>query len=321
MTDLLDALREAGIRRAAAGEPMTRHTGWRIGGPADYLCVAEDKSQLLAAIAAAREYRVPWLVLGGGNNILVSDDGIEGLVIVNRLRGTRIEEENHQPVLRCGAGVFFARAAQYSAQRGYSGMEWGIAVPGTVGGGVVNNAGAHSSDVSRSLVSATVVDPAGVCEVVPAGDLAYRYRQSALKTPYTTQSRLVVTGCTFRLEPGAPEDALARIEELRRHRLRTQPIKEASAGSTFKNPDDGHAGALVDGVGLKGHRIGQAQISPLHANFILNLGGASAGDVIALIELARNRVLAERGIRLEPEVQFVGRWPRDMLHRVLGDAQ
>lgn len=321
MTGLLDALREAGIRRAEANEPMTRHTSWRIGGGADYLCVAEDESQLLAAIAAARERKVPWLVLGGGNNILVSDDGIEGLVILNRLRGTRVEDENQRPVLRCGAGVFFARAAQYSAQRGYSGMEWGIAVPGTVGGGVVNNAGAHSSDVSRSLISATIVDPVGASEIVAAADLAYRYRQSALKTPYTAQSQLVVTSCTFRLQPEAPAAALARIEELRRHRLRTQPVKEASAGSTFKNPDNGHAGALVDSVGLKGHRIGQAQISPLHANFILNLGGASAHDVVALIELARDRVLAECGIRLEPEVQFVGRWPRDVLQRVLGDVQ
>lgn len=321
MTGLLNDLRQAGIRRAEANEPMTRHTSWRIGGAADYLCVAEDEAQLMAAISAARERQIPWLVLGGGNNILVSDDGIEGLVILNRLRGTRIEEVDQRPVLRCGAGVFFARAAQYSAQRGYSGMEWGIAVPGTVGGGVVNNAGAHASDVSRSLVSATIVDPAGASETVPAADLAYRYRQSALKTPYTKQSQLVVTGCTFGLYPETPETAQARIEELRQHRLRTQPIKEASAGSTFKNPGNGHAGALVDGVGLKGHRIGQARISPLHANFILNLGGASAGDVLALIELARDRVLTERGIQLEPEVQFVGRWPRDVLHRVLGDMR
>lgn len=321
MTDLLDALHDAGIRRAEVGAPMTRHTSWRIGGRADYLCVVEDHAQLLVAIRAARERSIPWLVLGGGNNILVSDDGIEGLVILNRLRGTCIEEEDHQPVLRCGAGVFFARAAQYSAQRGYSGMEWGIAVPGTVGGGVVNNAGAHSSDVSRSLVSATIVDAAGDCEVVPSADLTYHYRQSALKTPYTTQSRFVVTGCTFRLRPEASEAVLARIEELRQHRMRTQPIKEASAGSTFKNPDNGHAGALVDGVGLKGHRIGQAQISPLHANFILNLGNATARDVVLLIELARNRVWAECGIALEPEVQFVGRWPSDVLQRVLGDVR
>lgn len=320
MTGLLDALREAGIRRAAAAEPMTRHTSWRIGGPAEYLCVVEDEAQLLAAIAAARERHLKWLVLGGGNNILVADEGIEGLVILNRLRGIQVEGDDREPLLRCGAGVFFARAAQFSAQRGYRGMEWGIAVPGTVGGGVVNNAGAHSSDVSRSLVSATIVDPDGTSDVVPAADLAYRYRQSALKTPATTQSRLVVTGCTFRLAADDPDAALSRIEELRQHRLRTQPIKEASAGSTFKNPPDGHAGALVDSVGLKGYQIGHAQISPLHANFILNLGGASARDVLALIEMARDRVLAERGIELEPEVQFVGRWQPDVLTRVLGDS-
>jgi UDP-N-acetylmuramate dehydrogenase len=199
-------------------------------------------------------------------------------------------------------------------------MEWGIAVPGTVGGGVVNNAGAHWSDVSRSLERATIVDPAGKTEQVSAEDLAYRYRQSALKTPHTTQSRLVVTSCAFRLAPETREAALARLEELRQHRLRTQPVKESSAGSTFKNPPGEHAGALVDRAGLKGHQIGGAQIAPLHANFILNVQEAGASDVVALIELAQDRVRKRFGVQLEPEVQFVGRWPRETLARVLGEA-
>lgn len=320
MSDLIRTLRSAGIRRMAAGEPMTRHTSWRIGGPADYLCVVEDEPQLLAAIEAAQARQLPWLVLGGGNNILVADEGIEGLVILNRLRGIAIDEQEGTAILRCGAGVFFARAAHFSAQRGYSGMEWGIAVPGTVGGGVVNNAGAHSSDVSRSLLSAAILDAEGRSEVVPADNLAYRYRQSALKTPFTMQSRAIVTACNFRITPDSAEAALLRLEELRQHRLRTQPVKEASAGSTFKNPPGGHAGALVDGIGLKGYCIGGAQISPLHANFILNLGHATAADVTALIRLARSRVFAETGIILEPEVQFVGRWSAEALGSVLGDA-
>jgi UDP-N-acetylmuramate dehydrogenase len=199
-------------------------------------------------------------------------------------------------------------------------MEWGIAVPGTVGGGVVNNAGAHWSDVSRALTSASVVDDEGRQERLAAADLAYRYRQSALKMAHTTQSKLVVTSCRFGLRQDDPEAALARLEKLRQHRLRTQPVKEASAGSTFKNPEGGHAGALIDRAGLKGRRVGGAQIAPLHANFILNLGGARAADVLELMSLAQREVLRQFGVRLEPEVQFVGRWQEDTLRPILGAA-
>jgi UDP-N-acetylmuramate dehydrogenase len=314
---VLTALQAAGIKRAEKNASMARQTSWRIGGPADYLCVVDDERQLEAAIGIADDAGLPWLVLGGGNNVLVADAGIAGLVILNRLRGIKIEDG---PRVACGAGVFFARAAQFTAMRGYTGMEWGIAIPGTVGGGVVNNAGAHGSDISRSLVSADVIDPAGRRERLTPVDLAYRYRQSALKTPHTQQSRLVVTSCRFRLEPAGAAQATARVEELLHHRLRTQPVKEASAGSTFKNPEGQHAGALIDRAGLKGHRVGGARISPLHANFILNLGSATASDVVALIRLAQSRVWSEFGVRLEPEVQFVGRWPEEMLRSLLEAA-
>jgi UDP-N-acetylmuramate dehydrogenase len=279
--------------------------------------VVEDDAQLEAAIEAARAHGLPWLVLGGGNNVLVSDEGIEGLVILNRLRGISIEDG---PQVACGAGVFFARAAQFTARSGYAGMEWGIAIPGTVGGGVVNNAGAHGSDISRSLVSADLLDEHGKRERVTPEDLSYRYRQSILKTPVAAQSRMVVTSCRFALEPDDSRAAMARVENLRRHRLQTQPVKEASAGSTFKNPEGRHAGALIDRAGLKGHRIGGARIAPLHANFILNEGGACATDVVALIRLAQQRVWDEFRIRLEPEVQFVGRWPEEPVNSVLGPA-
>lgn len=319
MTDdqVLSALHAAGIKRADKDAPMAKQTSWRIGGSADYLCVAEDEQQLEAAVQIASEHGLPWLVLGGGNNVLVSDAGIAGLVILNRLRGIEIEDG---PQVACGAGVFFARAAQFTAKHGYAGMEWGIAIPGTVGGGVVNNAGAHGSDISRSLVSADLMDASGHRERLTAGDLAYRYRQSALKTPHAEQSRAVVTSCRFRLQKADPAEAMARVEELRQHRLRTQPVKEASAGSTFKNPDGQHAGALIDQAGLKGHRIGGAQIAPLHANFILNNGSATASDVVALIRLAQSRVRDEFGVRLEPEVQFVGRWPQETLRSLLEAA-
>jgi UDP-N-acetylmuramate dehydrogenase len=318
--DVLTVLRSSGLKRASAGEPMARHTSWRIGGPADFFCVAEDEAQLLAAVRAAADFALPWLVLGGGNNILVSDRGVEGLVILNRVRHMAVEDQDDRVSLACGAGVFFAKAAQFTARRGLTGMEWGIAIPGTVGGGVVNNAGAHWSDVSQALISAEAIDAQGRIERLEPADLAYRYRQSSLKSPHSAQSRLVVTGCRFRLERDTAAHTTARLEELRQHRLRTQPVKEASAGSTFKNPPNGHAGALIDQCGLKGHRIGGAQIAPLHANFILNGGQATANDVIELIQRAQSCVWDRFGVRLEPEIQFVGRWPDDVLHTVLGEA-
>jgi UDP-N-acetylmuramate dehydrogenase len=317
---ILRALHSAGLSRVQAREVMARHTSWRIGGPADYFCVAEDESQLSAAVRVARSNGIPWIVLGGGNNVLVSDDGIEGLVILNRMRGISLDKHGEEADLVCGAGVFFARAAQYSARLGYTGMEWGIAIPGTVGGGVVNNAGAHWSDVSRALLSASVIDADGNQEEVAASDLAYRYRQSVLKTPHATQTKLVVTECRFQVRLDSSEAALARVEEMRQHRLETQPVKEASAGSTFKNPPDQHAGALVDRAGLKGHRIGDVQIAPLHANFILNLGRGNASDVLSLIQLAQSNVMDKFGVWLEPEVQFVGRWSEQALVSTLPRA-
>jgi UDP-N-acetylmuramate dehydrogenase len=315
-------LRAAGVKRASRNESMARHTSWRIGGYADYCCVVEDEEQLLGAVRAARSHDLPWIVLGGGNNILVADAGIEGLVILNRLRGIAIEPgvEEVKPQVRCGAGVFFAKVAQYTAQRGLRGMEWGIAIPGTIGGGVVNNAGAHWADVSRTLVSATVVDAQGNREELTPASLAYRYRQSALKLSRVTQSRLVVTGCRFQLTRDDPKATIARVTELRQHRLRTQPVKEASAGSTFKNPEGDHAGALIDRAGLKGYRVGGAQIAPLHANFILNIDGARAEDVLALIRVAQERVFDQAGVHLETEVQFVGRWDESILAGVVSQA-
>ncbi len=317
---ILEEIRATGVKRAGAQQDMSRYTSWRIGGPAEYLCTVEEPDQLLKSIQVARRHDLPWLVLGGGNNILVSDQGIAGLVMLNRLRGLHLEQGPGSPIVSCGAGVFFAKAAHYTASRGFSGMEWGIAIPGTVGAGVVNNAGAHASEVSRSLVSAEVVDSMGSLRTVLPADLEYHYRHSTLKTPHTTQTSLAITRCRFRLEPADPVAALGRIDELRQHRLRTQPVKEASAGSTFTNPPNHFAGALIEQVGLKGYRLGGAQISPLHANFILNVDRATADDIIALIRLARSRVRAECGIDLIPEVQFVGRWQHDVLCSVLDVA-
>ncbi len=185
---------------------------------------------------------------------------------------------------------------------------------------MVNNAGAHWGDVAHALISATVADGDGLSRTMTSDDLAYHYRQSALKERSATRSRFVVTGCRFHLERDSPQASLARVDELRAHRLRTQPVKEPSAGSTFKNPPGNHAGALIESGGLKGYRLGGAQIAPMHANFILNAGGATAGDILGLMRLVQERVKDLFGVDLEPEVQFVGRWPDEALRSVLGIA-
>jgi UDP-N-acetylmuramate dehydrogenase len=312
--ELLAELRAAGLKRVRANEPMARHTSWRVGGPADYFVIAESREALRSAISIARHHDIPWLVLGGGSNILVADAGIEGLVILNRLKGMMIEDNpDSAPVLQADAGVFFARAALFTAKRGYSGLEWGIAIPGTVGAGVVNNAGAHQGDVARTLIAAEAIDADSNTIMLTPTDLGYRYRESILKVaiihPRTTSHHLVVTRCWFRIMHSSPEVALGRINELIRLRSETQPITQPSAGSTFKNPPEGPAGAYIERAGLKGLRIGGAEFSTRHANFIVNLGHASAADIAQLIRRAQEEVFRQFGVHLEPEIQFVGRWP------------
>lgn len=308
--DVVADLTNAGLKRVAAGASLAEYTSWRIGGPADFFGVADTVEALAAGIAVARRHDMPWIVLGGGSNVLVADDGVEGLVILNRLRGLRIDGSTWDaPEVVADAGVFFARVALFTAKQGYTGLEWGVAIPGTVGAGVVNNAGAHHGDVERTLVAADAIDANGNLTQLRPDDLRYRYRGSALKTPIVRSTELVVTRARFRITSGERTRALRTIDELIRQRSETQPISQPSGGSTFKNPPDGHAGALIEEAGLKGHRVGGAEVSRRHANFIVNAGGARASDVAGLINYTRAVVQQQFGVRLETEIQFVGRWP------------
>jgi len=304
-------LARAGLTRIRVDEPMSRHTSWRIGGPADIFAVAESPDALRAAILVARDHGVPCLVLGGGSNVLASDQGIEGLVILNRIHHLRLQRAGGSTHIDAGSGVFFARLAIFSVRHGLAGLEWGIAIPGTIGAGVVNNAGAHNGDVQRTLVRAEAVDSSGrVLELEPK-QLQFNYRQSQLKrtdgSPICS-TETVITRCWFTAQPDRAGRAAGLIEELMARRRATQPISEPSAGSTFKNPESGSAGAFIERAGLKGIEAGGAQFSTKHANFIVNNGGATAADVVRLIHLARNRVRESFGVELEPEVQVVGRW-------------
>lgn len=281
--------------------PLARFTAARLGGPADWLYIARgDSEELISVVRAAWSDGLPVRVIGGGANVLVSDSGFRGLIVVNKI--ARIEPAGEN-LLRVSAGTPLTHLARECATRGLRGFEWAVAVPGTVGGAVINNAGAHGGAMTDTVVEATVVElDAG--RVWPHADLAYDYRHSALKA--RPDRRYLVTDALLRFTADDPVAINARMEEYNAYRKRTQP-PGASLGSVFKNPPGDHAGRLIEAAGLKGCRIGSAQVSPVHANFFLNEGGAAnASDYYALVRHVQRTVAARSGIVLEPEIEFIG---------------
>ena len=298
---LIEALGGEAVRR---DEPLARYTSFRVGGPADWLLRVNDSAALVRAVRLAREAGVPVRVLGGGSNVLVSDEGVRGLVVLNKATGYVLEETGGGFTLVADSGVMLPRLAGEIAKRGAAGMEWGVGIPGTVGGAVVQNAGAWGSEVKDRLISAELLWP-GEAEprVAELRELAYRYRGSALLDLPPAERPLVVSA-TFALERGEPAEIAARNAAYVAERTATQP-RQASGGSTFRNPPGDYAGRLIEAAGLKGQRIGNAAFSELHANFIVNHGGATAADIRALIALAMERVRERFGVELHPEVELV----------------
>jgi UDP-N-acetylmuramate dehydrogenase len=305
--------------RVRLDEPLARHTTMRVGGPADLLAVAHDVAELAEIVRFARSGAIPYVVLGRGSDLVVSDLGIRGMVVLCRAEGHRIEGE----LLVADAGLPMARAAMLGQRAGLAGLEFGLAIPGTVGGAIWANAGAHGADVAAVLQSATILRADGTEAFETASDLGLAYRDSRLKhapaggaptaalaarsaAPFGTSD--LVLAATFRLSPESPAVIKERLEEIRRWRREHQPIGLASAGSVFRNPDGDSAGRLIDACGLKGHRVGGAAISDKHANFIVNDRGATAADVRHLAQDARAAVATRFGIELVYEVQFVGDW-------------
>ena len=295
--------RRIGVK-TSRDEPLARFTTMRVGGPADLFAVAHNAFELRALIRFARGRSVPHLVLGRGSDVVISDAGVRGLVIQNRAEGSRVEGDRYT----AEAGVPMARAATETQRAGLTGLEFGLAIPGTVGGAVWANAGAHESDVAAILDSARILDAAGAESVVPAADLAFGYRDSRLKhVPPGAQPEIVIEA-TFRLDSAEPDTIKARLDDIRRWRQAHQPLGIPSAGSVFRNPPGDSAGRLVDELGLKGTRIGGAVVSEKHANFIVNDQKGSAADVRRLAERVRAAVEARHGIRLELEIEFLGDW-------------
>jgi UDP-N-acetylmuramate dehydrogenase len=280
---------------------MAPLTTLRVGGSADRLLAVRSRDELLSALGLARDAQVPWFVLGNGSDLVVADAGIRGLVIRNRAREVAI----HDQELHADAGAPMALLVRRCGEAGLAGLEFGTSIPGTLGGAIWANAGAHGREMRDVVQTVEAWDPGGGSLLTLDGTACdFAYRESRFK-----RSQEVVVAATLALGRGAPDEIASRVAEHQAQRAATQPLADQNAGSVFRNPEGDHAGRLIDAAGLKGLRIGSASVSSLHANFIVTDRGARAADVRALGDRVRAEVSARFGIDLVYEIEFVGEWP------------
>jgi UDP-N-acetylmuramate dehydrogenase len=286
--------------RVRASMPLAELTSFRIGGPADLFVNVEDEGELMHAKAAAYRASVPCFCLGAGTNLLVSDRGMRGLVVRLGDGFAKIKIDDTRVV--AGAGAAFGALVEAVVDRGLEGLEFGEGIPGTVGGGLVMNAGAFGGEIAKVVTLVHGVTEAGEAIALTKDDVKFAYRRTELP------NRFIITRVDFELARGDRAQLMTRVAELKAKRASRQPRGVPNAGSIFKNPPGNFAGKLLEGAGLKGTRLGGAAFSDQHANFIVNLGGAQAAEVLALIDMARNKVKEQSGVLLEPEVRLVGDW-------------
>lgn len=285
--------------RLLINEPMRNHTSFRIGGPADCLVVPQNEAELIALLEMSKAHHVPVTVIGNGSNLLVKDRGIRGLVVKlgGGLLGLRCEGER----LIVGAGVTLAAAAFFAASQGLSGMEFAVGIPGSIGGAVYMNAGAYDGEMAGITHEVTAVTLVGGMCSFSREEMLFSYRHSCLQ-----DNHCIVTGVELVLRQGEAAAIKARMDDFTARRLAKQPLQIPNAGSMFKRPTGYFAGTLIEQAGLKGVSVGGAQVSEKHAGFIVNTGGATAADVLALIALVQEKVLSYAHVMLEPEVQILG---------------
>jgi len=282
--------------------PLAPYTSARIGGPADALVTVKSADELARVMEIIWSQSWPYFILGGGSNVLVSDRGVRGVTVLNRAKGVKFFGGD-RPRVWCEAGVVFSNLANRCASKGCAGLEWGATVPGTIGGAVYGNAGAFGGDVAGSLICAEVLTKNGR-ETFSVERMGYGYRTSVLKR---NEISAIVLSAEFGLKNATKEDVSVKIRQFSERRKATQP-PGASMGSMFKNPEGDHAGRLIEAAGLKGTRIGNAEISTLHGNFFVNHGRTRAEDIRALILLAQKTVKEKFGVELELEIELVGEW-------------
>lgn len=285
--------------RMTAEEPMSRHTSFRVGGPARRMAFPASGEQLVLLVSLARECGARPLVIGNGTNLLVPDAGLDRLVICTSEMNSL--EKTGKTTIRAAAGVPLARLADFAQKNGLAGLAFAHGIPGTVGGGVCMNAGAYGGEMKQVLRSASVLFPEAGVRTLTCEELELGYRHSLL----TEHPEAVVLGAEFALTPGDPAQIRETMRELMARRKASQPLEWPSAGSTFKRPEGHFAGTLIDQCGLKGLTVGGAQVSEKHAGFLINRGGATFADMTELIRQVQQRVLDAAGVRLEPEVKIV----------------
>lgn len=296
-------------KRVRFAEPLSRHTSFRIGGPADALAEPESVKELQSLLSFLHPHRVPTFVLGGGANLLVSDKGVRG-VVIKLGRGfsfSQWREEGERARVRVGAARSLGRFVREAVRKGYGGVEFAEGIPGTVGGGLLMNAGAFGGEISKVVEAIEGVKEEGAFLHLPVGangssPVQFHYRRAEVP------ERLVVTAVEFLLPRADTGKLLAAMHNAQIRRYRSQPHGYANAGSIFKNPQGDFAGRLIEAVGLKGTGCGGARVSERHANFIINTGGATAADVRALMNMIQKAVWEKEGVWLEPEVHLVGEW-------------
>jgi UDP-N-acetylmuramate dehydrogenase len=300
MSALEHELRERFGARLAVSRPLADLTSFRIGGPADLFVTVQTEGELMAAMAAAHRISMPAFCLGAGTNLLISDRGMRGLVVKLGDGFTTISLNGVKAV--AGGAAQFGTLVETVVEHGLAGLEFGEGIPGTVGGGLVMNAGAFGGEMAKVVTLVHGVTVEGDARALTKDEVNFAYRRTDLPP------RFVITRVDFELAPGDRETLRARVAELKAKRAARQPRDVPNAGSIFKNPPGNFAGRLLENAGLKGARLGGAAFSDQHANFIVNLGGARADEVRELMELARNKVKEIAGVWLEPEVKLVGDW-------------
>ena len=299
MDTLLSALKAKQPGQVLVQEPMSQHTSFHIGGPADILVIPSSVQGLLQVLELARTWQVPVTVIGNGTNLLVRDKGIRGLIIKlgNAIKEWQVESSR----ITFSSGLSLAMAAHVALDAGLTGMEFAAGIPGSVGGAIYMNAGAYGGEMKNIVTEVTVLDRQGQTRIIPAGEMCFGYRSSAIQG-----TENLILAATVQLQPGDPEKITAKMADLAARRRDKQPLELPSAGSTFKRPVGNFAGTLIDKAGLKGFSVGDAQVSVKHAGFIVNTGHASCADVLQLITAVQEKVFASAGIHLEPEVLIIG---------------
>ena len=302
MTEMTDLQREISTClphiKILFGEEMSKHTSFRIGGPAEVMVFPQNKEELQALLEKSRLLDIKPAILGAGTNILAPDEGISGLVIClkDSLADMEKTDDTH---IRVDAGVSMTKAAVFAANHGLSGLEFAHGIPGSVGGGVYMNAGAYGGEIKDVCVSVEAMDRNGVLHTYTGEEMAFSYRHSRLE-----ESGEIVVSATFSLIPKDPSEIRETMQTLAAKRKASQPLDKPSAGSAFKRPVGGYAAALIDGAGLKGYQVGGAAVSQKHAGFVVNLGDATAREVKKVLSDVSDMVYEKSGIRLEPEVRI-----------------